>query len=581
MHLRSHSQLELLRSPAGRPPGRRNSRGVMAQLDGEAAAWMEAHGLTEYSGRLAGWCSGLRDVLELLPRDIDELGMKRVHRRRFEQAIDDLRRTRMSRQTQTPDSSTHSSGSWGGERTYEGTQELEDQDWRLAKITEEDWPDGADMSLTADTVDSSRTAPDDEPRAHGADHSQDSTRSLGTEQVPEIPAPDALGSESPARSERISDVSSDVDARSSELDFKAQRRQDRPVDEDVVEARDEQIQILPGLPAAHPGAPEPGVDASAVLEQLLVETLPALYSDAVRSACTSIAMGHVEARRAKLSEPQLVLELLVAESLEEQARSIVYMVVEELIQEYFLDRTAEAIIEEELRSLGTKICISCQQEVQAENIAETLVALEVGSWVRNVVKDTVDELHGANTADAIRKDKHEAEALVTQGLGDDLLLRSLCTVVQSQANNVLTDEVVEQLLDTTLALVTIESAVQDTQAAAATEENIVLRQWHAELASRAAFGVIVGRLDMLLDAWAEEEAKADQNDLKAQRKANVAGALQSHGSAVGGRSTAADNITAKEMEHTDAELRDWLAAQQQELAHQNTRASRLGRVGHS
>jgi hypothetical protein len=64
-------------------------------------------------------------------------------------------------------------------------------------------------------------------------------------------------------------------------------------------------------------------------------------------------------------------------------------------------------------------------------------------------------------AEAARKDRLAAEALLEDGVVTELLLRSLSQVVQSQANNVITHEAVDQLLDTTLALATIERSVEE------------------------------------------------------------------------------------------------------------------------
>ena len=52
------------------------------------------------------------------------------------------------------------------------------------------------------------------------------------------------------------------------------------------------------------------------------------------------------------------------------------------------------------------------------------------------------------------------ERLLAEGLLNSLLLQSLCEVVQNEANGVLTNEAVEQLLDTTMALATIERWVR-------------------------------------------------------------------------------------------------------------------------
>eukprot|EP01047_Picozoa_sp_COSAG01_P106486 COSAG01_NODE_35592_length_529_cov_8.011628_1_plen_73_part_10 len=52
-----------------------------------------------------------------------------------------------------------------------------------------------------------------------------------------------------------------------------------------------------------------------------------------------------------------------------------------------------------------------------------------------------------------------------------------------------------------------KTAFPQAQAAAAIEESVVQRQWHAELAGHAALGTIVGRLDALLDAWDLEEVR--------------------------------------------------------------------------
>eukprot|EP01048_Picozoa_sp_COSAG05_P011916 COSAG05_NODE_1158_length_5680_cov_39.705787_2_plen_106_part_00 len=76
------------------------------------------------------------------------------------------------------------------------------------------------------------------------------------------------------------------------------------------------------------------------------------------------------------------------------------------------------------------------------------------------MQDVIDEYQGADTAEAERKDSHAAERLLEEGLLNSLLLQSLCEVVQNEANGVLTNEAVEQLLDTTMALATIERWVR-------------------------------------------------------------------------------------------------------------------------
>lgn len=288
------------------------------------------------------------------------------------------------------------------------------------------------------------------------------------------------------------------------------------------------------------------------------EIAPAFLARAVPAACASMAAAHVVKTRSKHSGPEAVADLLLQEYVDGVLRTLCTDAIGELVDDHFFDSAANAIIAEMVGgTLAPLIVEEALMEMRAQEMRDDLVEGEISAWMKMVAEETLKEFHGADSQEAIKQDNAAAEELVEEQLLHQLLQRAMSEVVRSQANNVLTDEVVEQLLDTTLAVACVDRAIEEEQLAASVERNVVLEDWHDKVGTAASVQMMVGRLDTLVQAWGDDCDRQDTILASQQKEEPGGGGGSGHG-----RQRNVQNVFAQakamELQRSEAALREWL-----------------------
>ena len=348
--------------------------------------------------------------------------------------------------------------------------------------------------------------------------------------------------------------------------------------------------------------------AERVFEELLLELAPELMDSAVRSSCSEMATGHITKRRSRQKGAESVADMILRQYVESSARAVAHGAIADLVHEHFLNRATNAVMNETLQAMLTTICEETLLEAAAEAAVNDLLGTEIGTWVRLIANDALAEMQGADSAEATRQDAVAADTLVEEQVLNELLLRGLTEVVRSEANGVMTDEVVEQLLDTTLAVACVERAVTETGWAATVDDNVVLQvsmpalmppprlpfpqslhsvlmplprfcaqDWHGRAAASSSVEFMIGRLGTLVSAWENEESATEAAEQAKRNAAEIEGLA---GEGLGANRRAVGNVVtqakALELQRSEAALREWLA--QEEQAQQEQEERRLPTV---